>query len=68
MGNAHFKNNHCEQVQLATNNITERTFVTFMQDAEFDAPPMVMLVGPYSVGKTSFIKYLLGREFPGLCK
>ncbi len=24
-----------------------------------------MLVGQYSVGKTSFIKYLLGRDFPG---
>lgn len=26
---------------------------------------MVLLVGPYSVGKTSFIKYILGRDFPG---
>ena len=24
-----------------------------------------MLIGQYSVGKTSFIKYLLGRDFPG---
>ena len=24
-----------------------------------------MLVGQYSVGKTSFIKYLLGKDFPG---
>jgi GTPase SAR1 family protein len=27
--------------------------------------PMVMLVGQYSVGKTTFIRYLLGRDFPG---
>lgn len=26
---------------------------------------MVLLLGQYSVGKTSFIKYLIGREFPG---
>jgi hypothetical protein len=26
---------------------------------------MVLLVGQYSVGKTSFIRYLLGRDFPG---
>ena len=26
---------------------------------------MVLLLGQYSVGKTSFIKYLLGRDFPG---
>lgn len=24
-----------------------------------------MLVGQYSVGKTSFIRYLIGRDFPG---
>ena len=36
-----------------------------MTDAEFDAKPQVMLVGQYSVGKTSFIKYLIGRDFPG---
>ena len=26
---------------------------------------MVLLVGQYSVGKTSFIRYVLGRDFPG---
>lgn len=36
-----------------------------MTDAEFDSKPQVMLVGQYSVGKTSFIRYLLGRDFPG---
>ena len=25
----------------------------------------MLLVGQYSVGKTSFIRYLLGRDFPG---
>lgn len=37
----------------------------FMSDAEFDSKPQVMLVGQYSVGKTTFIRYLLGRDFPG---
>lgn len=36
-----------------------------LSDAEFDAKPQVMLIGQYSVGKTSFIRYLLGRDFPG---
>jgi EH domain-containing protein 1 len=36
-----------------------------MNDGDFDAKPMVLLVGQYSVGKTSFIRYLLGRDFPG---
>jgi hypothetical protein len=26
---------------------------------------MVLLLGQYSVGKTSFIKFLLERDFPG---
>jgi len=37
----------------------------FLTDVEFDAKPHVMLIGQYSVGKTSFIKYMLGRDFPG---
>ena len=27
---------------------------------------MVLLVGQYSTGKTSFIRYLLERDFPGI--
>mmetsp|Transcript_33933 Transcript_33933/g.37902 ORF Transcript_33933/g.37902 Transcript_33933/m.37902 type:complete len:571 (-) Transcript_33933:192-1904(-) len=37
----------------------------FLSDVEFDSKPQVMLIGQYSVGKTSFIRYLLGRDFPG---
>ena len=37
-----------------------------MTDAEFNSKPQVMLIGQYSVGKTSFIRYLLGRDFPGM--
>eukprot|EP00316_Scyphosphaera_apsteinii_P023016 CAMPEP_0119307388 /NCGR_PEP_ID=MMETSP1333-20130426/7907_1 /TAXON_ID=418940 /ORGANISM="Scyphosphaera apsteinii, Strain RCC1455" /LENGTH=590 /DNA_ID=CAMNT_0007310929 /DNA_START=150 /DNA_END=1922 /DNA_ORIENTATION=- len=36
-----------------------------LSDAWFDAKPMVLLIGQYSVGKTSFIKYLLGRRYLG---
>lgn len=40
-------------------------FSPYLTDAEFESKPQVMLVGQYSVGKTSFIKYILGRDFPG---
>jgi len=33
---------------------------------DFDARPMVMLVGQYSTGKTTFIRYLLEQDFPGI--
>jgi len=34
-------------------------------DSEFEAKPSVLLIGQYSVGKTTFIRQLLGRDFPG---
>jgi GTPase SAR1 family protein len=37
-----------------------------LSPSDFDAPPMILLLGQYSVGKTSFVKYLLGRDFPGM--
>lgn len=33
-----------------------------LTDGDFDAKPFVLVVGMYSVGKTSFIRYLLERE------
>jgi hypothetical protein len=40
-------------------------FSPLLTDADFEAKPMVLLMGQYSVGKTSFIKFLLERDFPG---
>lgn len=37
-----------------------------LTDSDFDAKPMILLVGQYSTGKTTFIKYLLERDFPGI--
>ena len=34
-------------------------------DGDFDAKPTVLLLGQYSVGKSTFIKHLLKREYPG---
>lgn len=33
--------------------------------SDFDAKPMVLVIGQYSVGKTSFIRSLVGQDFPG---
>ncbi|KAH0826128.1 hypothetical protein HID58_092561 [Brassica napus] len=35
-----------------------------LTNSDFDAKPMVMLLGQYSTGKTTFIKHLLGCEYP----
>ncbi len=37
-----------------------------MQESEFDAKPMVLLVGQYSTGKTTFIRHLVGGDFPSM--
>ncbi|EER02619.1 EH-domain-containing protein, putative, partial [Perkinsus marinus ATCC 50983] len=34
--------------------------------ADFNAKPMVMLIGQYSTGKTTFIRHLLERDYPGM--
>eukprot|EP01018_Ginkgo_biloba_P008689 Gb_07601 [translate_table: standard] len=36
-----------------------------LTDTDFDAKPMVMLLGQYSTGKTTFIKHLLGANYSG---
>ena len=36
-----------------------------LNDANFMTKPMVLLMGQYSVGKTTFIRYLLERDSPG---
>ncbi|VDD94065.1 unnamed protein product, partial [Enterobius vermicularis] len=37
-----------------------------MDDPDFEAKPMILLVGQYSTGKTTFIRYLLEEDFPGI--
>ncbi|CAH0550297.1 unnamed protein product [Brassicogethes aeneus] len=37
-----------------------------LEDNDFDATPMILLVGQYSTGKTTLIRFLLEREFPGM--
>ena len=37
-----------------------------LNDPDFDGKPMVLLVGQYSTGKTTFIRYLLERDYPGI--
>ena len=43
-------------------------FSPLMTESDFEAKPSVLLLGQYSTGKTTFIKFLLGREdgYPGI--
>lgn len=45
--------------------LVETFHYPLLNPADLDAKPMVMLIGQYSTGKTSFIRYLLERDFPG---
>lgn len=37
-----------------------------LADADFAAAPMILLMGQYSTGKSTFIRHLLQRDYPGL--
>jgi len=39
-----------------------------LDDPDFDARPMILLVGQYSTGKTTFIRYLLEKVSMNLLK
>lgn len=38
---------------------------SFQTNSDFDAKPMVLLLGQYSTGKTTFIKHMLRSSYPG---
>ena len=40
-------------------------FSPLLTDGDFEGKPNVLLLGQYSTGKTTFIKHLLGKEYPG---
>jgi len=40
-------------------------FSPVLNESDFEAKPSVLLLGQYSTGKTTFIKFLLGRDYPG---
>ncbi|KAG0743241.1 hypothetical protein G6F62_004993 [Rhizopus arrhizus] len=51
------------------NNIPNRLLLGFhsapLTDSDIEAKPIVLLIGQYSTGKTTFIRYLLDKSYPG---
>jgi GTPase SAR1 family protein len=37
-----------------------------LEDSDFHSVPLVLIIGQYSTGKTSLIRFLLGHDFPGM--
>jgi len=44
----------------------EKTHNLPLSYGDLTAPPMIITMGQYSTGKSSFIRYLVGQDFPGL--
>jgi len=44
----------------------EHFYSPLLTESEFESKPQVLMIGQYSTGKTSFIKYIIGRDFPGI--
>ena len=68
------KDNYLKQlgrIYASKIKVIEQTFSfdTFnspcLSAAEIECKPIILLLGQYSTGKTSFIKYLLQKEYPG---
>ncbi|XP_046918998.1 EH domain-containing protein 1 [Dermatophagoides farinae] len=41
-------------------------YATPLDDAFFRAKPMILLIGQYSSGKSTFVKYLIDKDYPGI--
>ncbi|KAF8776352.1 hypothetical protein HU200_003581 [Digitaria exilis] len=53
-----FGSKSAQKVQVPLSAVTSTS-------SDFDAKPMVMLLGQYSTGKTTFIKHMLKTSYPG---
>ena len=51
---------------LERNSLFGEFHSPYLNSGDFEAKPMVLLIGQYSTGKTTFIRYLLERDFPGI--
>ena len=52
-----------EPVEISTE--FDKFYSSRLSDRDLDAKPMVLLLGQYSTGKTTFINYLLEGSYPG---
>jgi septin family protein len=50
---------------MMDNKLINYCWTVVQTNSDFDAKPMVMLLGQYSTGKTTFIKHLLKSSYPG---
>jgi hypothetical protein len=66
IGYSVLKSSHADCVLLSLFTCSCFASTIFQTSSDFDAKPMVMLLGQYSTGKTTFIKHLLKTSYPGL--
>ncbi|XP_051207488.1 EH domain-containing protein 1 isoform X2 [Lolium perenne] len=60
------KKSYIEKLRPLEKTYQYNDFVSpLLTSSDFDAKPMVMLLGQYSTGKTTFIKHLLKTSYPG---
>ncbi|KAM3723112.1 EH domain-containing protein [Dirofilaria immitis] len=61
-----YMNYEQKMLPMEKRHIYDQFYTPTLYRAEFEAKPMVLFLGQYSVGKTSMIKFLLnGAEYPG---
>lgn len=55
-----------KMLEIEKKYLFDEYWMQALRSSDIDAKPMVLLLGQYSVGKTSFIQFLLKRKFPGM--
>ncbi len=56
---------HNKLEPVETTSAFEQFYSSRLSDRDLDSKPMVLLLGQYSTGKTTFINYLLAGSYPG---
>ncbi|XP_040568848.1 EH domain-containing protein 3 [Lepeophtheirus salmonis] len=51
---------------LEEHYLYDQFYSSGLEESDFNSKPMVLLIGQYSTGKTTLIRYLLGEDFPGI--
>ncbi|PNT62099.1 hypothetical protein BRADI_5g25580v3 [Brachypodium distachyon] len=60
------KKSYIEKLRPLEKTYQYNDFVSpLLTSSDFDAKPMIMLLGQYSTGKTTFVKHLLKTSYPG---
>lgn len=55
-----------EKFQPFEKNFYYQNFTMPIESSFFESKPLILLIGQYSSGKSTFVKYLIEKNYPGI--